>query len=106
MSHLPKLRQARAELLGHIASLEEMRRGSVIRQFVKVRLKGQKSPVLSGPYPLFTCKKNGRTVSRRLRRPDEVRKLELQVENYHSFRRLCTQLVDISEEICDEKERG
>jgi hypothetical protein len=106
MSRLLKLRQARVELLGHIAALEEMRRGSLIRQFVKVKLKGHKNPFLSGPYPLFTYKKNGRTVSRRVPHLDEVRKLELQVENYHSFRRLCSQLVDVSEEICDEKERG
>jgi len=105
MSRLPKLRQTRADLLRHIGSIEEMRRGSVIRQFLKVRRKDRSAPVFSGPYPLFTCKKNGQTVSRRLRDPEDVRQLEQQVENYHVFRRLCSQLVEVSEAICDEKDR-
>jgi len=99
------LRQKRAELLRHIGSLEEMRRGSVIRQFLKVRRQDTPEPVFSGPYPLFTFKKDGQTVSRRLRDPEEIHRLEHQVENYHAFRRLCSQLVDVSEAICDEKER-
>jgi len=35
MSVLSKLRQARQDILAQIALLEEMRRGSVIRQFLK-----------------------------------------------------------------------
>lgn len=102
MSRLPKLRQTRAELLRHIGSLEKMRRGSVVHQFHKIRRPGSQAPLFSGPYPLFTCKKNARTVARRLRDPEEVRRLEEQVENYHVFRRLCSQLVEVSEAICDE----
>ena len=104
MSRLPKLRQHRADLLRHIGAIEEMRRGSVTRQFLKVKRPDSEESVFTGPYPLFTCKKNGRTVGRRLHDPDEVRKLENQVENYHSFRRLCSQLVEVSEAICEEKD--
>jgi len=57
MSRLPKLRQTRSELLRHIGSLEERRRGSVIRQFLKIRRKDSSEPVFSGPYPVFTFKK-------------------------------------------------
>jgi hypothetical protein len=105
MPKLPKLRQLRQELLGHIFSIEEMRRGSVIRQFLKLRLKGQKDPILAGPYALYTCKKKGKTQGRRLHGPEEIRRLEEQVENYHVFRRLCAELVEVSEQICDEKDR-
>jgi hypothetical protein len=31
-----------------------MRRGSVTRQFLKIKLKGQKDPALAGPYALFS----------------------------------------------------
>jgi hypothetical protein len=103
MTRLPQLRQRRAEILRHIGSLEKMRRGSVTHQFHKLRRPGSSTPVFSGPYPLFTCKKDGRTVARRLRDPEEIRRLEEQVENYHAFRRLCSQLVDVSEAICDEE---
>ncbi len=106
MPRIPKLRQARAALLRDIGSLEEMRRGSVVRQFFRVQQPGSPDPVFVGPYALFTCKKNGRTVSRRLHAPGEVRRLEQQVENYHVFRRLCSRLVELSEAICDEKDRS
>jgi len=105
MSRLTKLRALRQELLGHLSAVEEMRRGSVIRQFLKVKLKSQREPVLNGPYALYTCKKKGKTLSRRLPDPEEVRRLEEQVENYHIFRRLCAELVEVSEKICDEKDR-
>jgi hypothetical protein len=105
MPKLPELRQVRQELLGHISAIEEMRRGSVIRQFLKLRLKGQKEPVLAGPYALYTCKKKGKTEGRRLHGTEEIRRLEQQVENYHVFRRLCAELVEVSEQICDKKDR-
>ncbi len=104
-SPLTKLRQARQEILTHIGLIEEMRRGSVIRQFLKIKLKGQKDPTFAGPYALFTCKKNGRTVSRRLHDPQEIRRLEHQVQNFHTFQNLCRRLVEISEKICEARER-
>ncbi len=105
MSILAKLREARQQILTQIGLIEEMRRGSVIRQFLKIRLKGRSKPTHAGPYALLTLKKNGRTVSRRLRDPDEIRRLEQQVENYHAFQRLCRQLVEIGEAICEQREK-
>lgn len=98
-----KLQEARQEILTHMALIEEMRRGSITRQFLKIKLKGQKEPALAGPYALFTCKKNGRTVGRRLRDAQEIRRLEHQVQNFHTFQNLCRRLVEISEKICEER---
>ena len=106
MGMLSKLREARQDILTQIALIEEMRRGSVIRQFLKIKLKGKRKPTLSGPYALFTFKQKGRTVSRRLHDLEEVRQLEQQVENYHIFQQLCRQLVQIGEAICQAKGRG
>ena len=106
MSVLSKLRRARLDILGQIALIEEMRRGSVIRQFLKIRLKGQQEPIFSGPYALYTSKQKGKTVSRRLHDLEEVRRLEQHVENYHIFQQLCRRLVEISEAICQERERN
>ena len=105
MKVLERLRQKRQELLARIGLIEEMRRGSVTRQFLKVRLKSQAEPVLSGPYALFTRKSGGRTVGRRLQDPEEIRQLEQQVENYHAFQGLCRQLVEVSEQICEHKDK-
>jgi len=106
MSVLSKLKEARQEILAQIAWIEEMRRGSVIRQFLKIRLKGKRKPTLSGPYALFTFKQKGKTVSRRLHDLEEIRRLEQQVENCHTFQQLCRRLVEIGEAICQEKERS
>jgi hypothetical protein len=106
MSVLSKLRQARQEILTQIALIEEMRRGSVIRQFLKIKLKGKREPTLSGPYALFTFKQKGKTISRRLHDLEEIRRLEQQVENYHIFQQFCRRLVEIGEAICQERERG
>lgn len=105
MSILSKLRQTRQRVLTQIGLIDEMRRGSVIRQFLKIKLKGQSKSILVGPYALFTLKKKGHTVSRRLRDLEEIRRLEQQVENYHTFQHLCRQLVEIGEAICEEKEK-
>lgn len=104
MSVLQKLRQARQEILAQIALIEEMRRGSVIRQFLKIKLKGKRKPTLSGPYALFSFKQKGKTISRRLHDLEEIRRLEQQVDNYHIFQQLCRRLVEIGEAICQEKE--
>jgi len=105
MSVVSKLRQVRQDILTQMALIEEMRRGSVIRQFLKIKLKGKRKPALSGPYALFTCKQKGKTVSRRLHDVDEIRELEQQVENYHIFQQLCRRLVEIGEAICQAKGR-
>lgn len=104
-SRLSRLCRLRSELIGRIAEIGDMRRGSVVRQFIKRNRGGLGKPRLWGPYVLYTCKRKGKTIGRRLRRPDEIRRLEKRVENYHLFRRLCTELVDVSEKICEETDR-
>lgn len=104
MSNLTRLRQARQSILAHLALLEEMRRGSVTRQFLKRKTAAEEESWV-GPYALYTCKKDGRTVGRRLHDPEEVRRLEEQVSNYHAFQRLCRQLVEIGEQICEEQDK-
>ena len=76
MSTLTKLRQMREQILSRITLIEEMRRGSVTRQFLKVKRKRQSEPLFTGPYALFTYKKGGKTVGRQLHNPEEIRRLE------------------------------
>jgi hypothetical protein len=44
-------------------------------------------------------------VGRRLQDSEEIRRLEQQVENYHAFQALCRQLVEVSEQICEHKDK-
>jgi Family of unknown function (DUF6788) len=105
MSKIARLRRNRREILRHIASIEEMRRGSVVRQFFPVKHPATHGPKIRGPYALYTCKQKGKTLGRRLRRPEEINRLEEQVKNYHSFRALCGELVKVAEKICEEREK-
>jgi len=105
MPLLSKLRQARQNILARIALIEEMRRGSVSHQILKVQVKAKSEPNLVGPYALFTFKKGGQTRGRRLHDPEEIRRLEHQVENFHIFQSLCRKLVEIGEQICELKDK-
>jgi Family of unknown function (DUF6788) len=105
VSRLSRLRRNRWEILCRIEGIEEMRRGSVVHQYFPVKHLGMKRPERRGPYALYTRKDKGKTRGRRLRRPEEVRRLQEQVENYHAFRALCAELVGVAEQICDEKDK-
>jgi hypothetical protein len=97
------LRQERARILKELGGIEEMRRGSVVLQYVPRQERGKAAKAVRGPYPLFTCKRGGRTVGFRIHSEGERRRLEREVKNYHRFRRLCSRLVAIGEELSERR---
>ena len=64
MTHLETLRSRRSKILKEMSGLEQMRRGSVVEQFVEM-VKADGSKVRRGPYALYSYKENKKTVSRR-----------------------------------------
>ena len=105
MADIKELMEERNQILEKIDGLVAMRRGSMTRQFVPVVKNGKPTREKRGPYNLFSYKKNGRTVSRRVKDKNELRRLNRQVENYHLFQKLCQRLMEIGEEICQEHEK-
>jgi hypothetical protein len=100
MSHVEQMRVRRAQVLHELARLEEIRRGSLTEQYVEAaRLDG--SRVRRGPYPLYTFKEKGRTMSRRLRSREEVERYRGQIEGFRRFRELVEELRRLGEGLSD-----
>ena len=100
MSRLDEIRRQRKDVLGELARLEQLRRGSVTRQVVRARDKSGKL-VERGPYPLYTFKEKRRTVSRRITKPGQVSVYEGQIAAFRRFETLSATLVRLGEELSD-----
>lgn len=87
------------QILQQIASLQPMRKGSITMQTVETTKKDG-SKAIRGPYPLYTCKKKGRTVSRRIPK-DQVDTYRTQIERHHQFKNLIDELSELYERMAD-----
>ena len=98
------LEQQRAEILRQMQGLGDMRRGSVVEQYLKCG----KAPCCCaapghpghGPYFAFTRKVHGKTQTRQFRPGPGLAKVAREVETYHRFRQLCDQLLAVNERLC------
>ncbi len=106
MAHsLEVLEQQRVAILEEISALGDMRRGSIVEQYLKCG----KSPCCCkarghtghGPYFSFTRKVQGKTQTRQLRPGPVLTKLRREVETFHRFRQLCDQLLAVNERLCE-----
>ncbi len=111
MAHsIEGLERQRAEILQQMQALGDMRRGSVVEQYLKCG----KTPCCCkaaghpghGPYFAFTRKVQGKTQTRQLRPGPALAKLTREVESFHRFRQLCDQLLAIDERLCDLRPLG
>lgn len=97
---LRQVRKRRKELIGELAAIEQMRRGSLCPQvFEATRKDGTK--VRRGPYVLYTRKEKGKTVSRRITDPEQVRYYREQIDAFRRFETLAGELVRLGEKISD-----
>lgn len=99
------LERRRAEILEQIQTLGDMRRGSIVEQYLKCgkspcRCKQPNHPG-HGPYFTFTRKLGGKTQTRQFRPGPALAKLKREVENFHRLQALSDQLVVINEELCE-----
>ena len=61
MDTVRSLDEKRERVLEQMRALRSMRRGSVTEQYLKVRHKGKRKPVVRGPYWTHTWKEGGKT---------------------------------------------
>lgn len=100
MAKNDSIQRRRHEILAELAGLDRVRRGSVTEQFVEaVGRDGRHRR--RGPYPLYTFKSRGKTVSRRLRGEDVAMYRE-QVQASHRFQELTHELMELGEVLCDQ----
>ena len=98
MNRFEKLQTRRQELMDELAGLEQMRRGSVMEQFVEtVKKDGTKGR--RGPYFLYTYKEKGKTVSRRLPSRRAADLYRNQIQAFRRFRKITSELLVIGEQL-------
>src|SRR5258707_8879822 len=104
---LETLERQRAEILRQMQHLGDMRRGSVVEQYLRCG----KSPCCCkrpghpghGPYFALTCKVAGKTKTRQLLARPVLEKVRREVHAFHHFRELSERLIQINEEICEHR---
>lgn len=98
MSKLTVQEERRAQILQELAQLRSIRRGSVTEQHVEVVGKDGRR-YKRGPYPVYTFKEKGKTISRRLSNPDEVKAVRQQIEAGRRFQELTRELMRLGESL-------
>ena len=100
MTAVGTLRQEREAILQELSGLEQIRRGSVTEQMIET-LGPDGSKRSRGPYPLYTFKEGGKTVSRRLNDPDQIPIYRQQIRQWRRFSELVERLRVLGEELSD-----
>jgi hypothetical protein len=96
--------QRRREILAELAGLARIRRGSVTEQYVETA--GRRGRTLRrGPYPLYSFKAKGRTVSRRIR-AEQTAVYREQIAAGRRFQELTHELMELGEALCEQDLRA
>lgn len=98
------LEARRAELLHSIATLNDMRPGSIVGAVFRCGKPtchcAQPDDPGHGPNLRLTYKWHGKTVTEALPTPAAVRKAEQEIAEFRSYQQLSRELVEVSERVC------
>lgn len=101
---LETLELQRKTLCRQLASLGDFHRGTISVNYRKCGKSNcacaRKDHPGHGPQYLWNASIGGRTHARNLPLGPELEKVEKEVEQHHSFVRLCQQLVEVNDKIC------
>ena len=97
---IPAMERRRREILEAMAELGDLRRGSVVDQFLAVSHRDG-SVSRRGPYPLYTYTEGGRTVSRRLPGAAIASRVRSQIGAFRRFEALADEFVKVSHALAD-----
>lgn len=100
MNKIEVMEAKREELLQGLRAIKLMRRGSVVEQYYEVKHRDGKV-VRQGPYYLYSYKDGGKTVSRRLRGPEEAKRYREEIEQFREFERLSAALAEVNQRLCE-----
>ena len=102
---IASLQRTRQDLLAQMSDLGPLRRGTV--SLLRPPRRAPDGTVKRrGPYPTYTFKKNGKTVGRHLRSPEEATLYESQIAEFRRFEALAAKYADVSQELADEVAAG
>jgi hypothetical protein len=101
---LPALEEQRSSVQRRISQLGDMRAGSITTtsgQCGNARCHcHQKDDPGHGPFYRLTRKVNGKTVTETFATPAALRKAQKEIDEFHRFRELSRELVEVNENIC------
>lgn len=102
------LEKKRKGLFAELSEVGDFRRGSISSNYRKC---GKKNCVCSteghpghGPQYLWTTTRNGKSLAKKLTLGPELDKYKTEIDEYRKFKDLCSEIIDISEEICDKRQ--
>ena len=105
MDTASKLTQRSHEILGQLARLGAMRKGTLSDQYVAT-LHRDGSRGQRGPYTVYTCKEGGKTLSRRLSQPAQIALYREQIASFRRFQQLTAELARLSQQMADLEAAG
>ena len=91
-----ELDRRRREVAEKMLDIRAARRGKISEQFLKVRHKGRKNPVVRGPYYVLSWWENGRCRSRRIKK-DELEQTREELANYERLEALCREFEHLTQ---------
>jgi len=105
MSHpLTELETRRATIQSEVAHLSDMRAGSITSTGGRCGNPNcrchRPGAAGHGPFCRLTRKRDGRTITETFSSPAALAKAQREVAEYHRFRELSGQLLEVNEEIC------
>ncbi len=103
-SSLQNLELQRKKLFRQLENLGDFRRGTISANYRKCGKSNcacaRRDHPGHGPQYLWNVSLGGKTQARNLSLGPELEKVEQEVERYHSFVRLCRELVAVNDQIC------
>ena len=101
---LQSLESSRTELYRKLAALGDFRRGTISTNFRKCGKSNcacaQKDHPGHGPQYLWNASVGGKTKAKNIPLGPELEKAGREVERYREFDRLCQELVEVNDQIC------
>jgi len=99
MKSIHQIEARRDAILEEIRSIRSMKRGSISKQYLKVRRKGRSEPALRGPYYVFSRREQDKTLSHRLTSQTERQQTQQDIDRYERFVTLCKQFEELTERL-------
>lgn len=100
MTRVEQLQDRRQRIVRELSQLDQMRRGSVVDQYVEATRKDG-TRVRRGPYVLYSYKEEGKTVSRRITDPEQIPLYQQQIDRFRRFQQLSAELITLGEQLSE-----
>jgi hypothetical protein len=99
MKTIKKIETRREKILEQMRAIRSMERGTINKHYVPVKHKGQKEPVMKGPYYVISRRGPKKTEGYHLKTKQDLECARQDVEAHKRFRELCREYEELTEEL-------